>query len=128
MLTQPKKPTNLQFVGSSLTTPNLMYRETGEYNGYVAVPPEHPLYGKGDSAEEVEALDVHGGVTYTGKIECLPYPYELLDHKEIPRDWWVFGFDTCHYGDKPDEWNLERCTEETRKLQKQLEELFAHSE
>ena len=119
---------NMKTIAFLITTPNLMYRETGEYNGYVAVPPEHPLYGKGDIAEEVEALDVHGGVTYTGKIECLPYPSELLDHKEIPRDWWVFGFDTCHYGDNPDEWNLERCTEETRKLQKQLEELFAQSE
>ena len=110
-----------------ITTPIVIFTDTGEYNGYVAVPPEHPLYGKGDSAEEVEALDVHGGVTYTGKIKHLPYPSELLDHKEIPRDWWVFGFDTCHYGDNADKWNLENCTEETRRLQIQLEELFAQS-
>lgn len=108
-----------------ITTPNLMPMKTGEYNGYVAVPPEHPLYGKGDSAEEVEALDVHGGVTYTGKIEHLPYPSKLLDHKEIPRDWWVFGFDTCHYGDNPDKWNCKTVASETRKLQAQLENLFA---
>lgn len=111
-----------------ITTPNLMYTEIGEYNGYVAVPPEHPLYGRLDGDSEVEALEVHGGVTYAGEIKHLPYPSELLDHKEIPRDWWVFGFDTCHYGDNPERWNLERCTEETRELQKQLEEMFAHSE
>lgn len=111
-----------------ITTPNLMYTEMGEYNGYVAVPPEHPLYGKDEYAEEVEALDVHGGVTFADYAKTLPLVSECLDHKEPPRNWWVFGFDTCHYGDNPERWNLERCTEETRELQKQLEELFAQSE
>lgn len=110
-----------------ITTPSLMFIGTGEYNGYVAVPPEHPLYGKGYDESEVEDLDVHGGVTYADYAKQLPTASEYLDPKEPPRDWWVFGFDTCHYGDNSDEWNLETCTEETRRLQKQLEELIAQS-
>ena len=111
-----------------ITTPSLMFMETGEYNGYVAVPPEHPLYGKGYDEPEVENLDVHGGVTFADTADKLPPTSEYLDHKEPPRDWWVFGFDTGHYGDNPERLNLERCTEETRELQKQLEGLFAQSE
>lgn len=108
-------------------TPKNPYFETGEYNGYVAVPPEHPLYGKGYDEPEVENLDVPGGVTFADTADKLPPTSEYLDNKEPPRDWWVFGFDTCHYGDNSDKWNLENCTEETRRLQEQLEELFAQS-
>lgn len=111
-----------------ITTPNLMPMKTGAYNGYVAVPPEHPLYRKGYDKPEVEKLDVHGGVTFAYTADKLPTATEYLDHKVPPRDWWVFGFDTCHYGDNSDKWNLENCTKETRRLQKQLEELFAQSE
>ena len=111
-----------------ITTPKFIYAETGEYNGYVAVPPEHPLYGKGYDEPEVANLDVHGGVTFADTADKLPPASVYLDHKEPPRDWWVFGFDTCHYGDNSDKWNLENCTEETRRLQEQLEELFAQSE
>lgn len=103
-----------------ITTPSLMFMETGEYNGYVAVPPEHPLYEKGYEEPEVEDLDVHGGVTFANTADKLPPVSEYLDHKEPSRDWWVFGFDTCHYGDNSVEWNLENCTEETRRLQKTI--------
>lgn len=111
-----------------ITTPSLMFMETGEYNGYVAVPPEHPLYGKDYGTEEAEALDVHGGITLACEASELRNDIDIfMDCKEPPRDWWVFGYDTCHYGDNPERWNLNRCTEETRRLQKQLEELFAQS-
>ena len=110
------------------TTPKNPYFEAGDYNGYVAVPPEHPLFGKGYDKPEVEALDAHGGVTFAGKASDVDDIDIYLDCKEPPCDWWVFGFDTCHYGDNSDKWNLESCTEETRRLQEQLEELFAQSE
>ena len=108
-----------------ITTPSLMFMETGEYNGYVAVPPEHPLYGKGYDEPEVDNLDVHGGVTFADTADKLPPTSEYLDHKEPPRDWWVFGFDTCHHDDNPDKWNCKTVASETRKLQAQLENLFA---
>ena len=38
--------------------------EHGEANGYVAIPPTNKYYGLPFDAPEVEALSVHGGVTY----------------------------------------------------------------
>lgn len=110
-----------------IATPELPSTETGEYNGYVAVPPGHPLYRKSNFDPEVENLDVHGGVTFAGYEKTLPWVSVYLDHQKPRRNWWVFGFDTCHCGDNSDKWNLENCTEETRRLQEQLEELFAQS-
>lgn len=105
-----------------ITSPIFAYCASGEYNGYVAIPPEHPLYEKSYDTDEVDRLDVHGGVTFSGYVKDLPSIDEYLDHEEPPHDWWVLGFDTCHFLDTPEYWNLDRCTEETRKLQKQLEE------
>ena len=51
------------------------------------------------------------------------YPRSML--VDIPVIAGYSVFDTCHYGDNPERWNLERCTEETREFQKQLEESFA---
>lgn len=107
--------------------PTFGFFSTGEYNGYVAVPPEHPLFGKGVRQSEVGALNVHGGVTFAGQVKDLTDASVNIDLKEPPRNWWAFGFDTCHYDDTPEKWNLERCSKETRKLQKQIEELFAQS-
>ena len=118
---------NMKTIAFLIATPELPSTATGQYNGYVAVPPEHPLYRKSNFDPEVENLDVHGGVTFAGYEKTLPWASVYLDHQKPRRNWWVFGFDTCHYGDNSDKWNRENCTEETRRLQEQLEELFAQS-
>lgn len=60
--------------------------EAGWGNGYIAVPPEHPWFGK--DYDSIDA-DVHGGLTY-GK-----------DHapNQKPDGYWWIGFDTGHYQD-----------------------------
>jgi hypothetical protein len=56
-----------------------MIRSSGmlALNGYVRVPKEHPVFGKGYNSVDV---DVHGGITYADEA-----------------GW--FGFDTLHAGD-----------------------------
>ena len=65
----------------------------GVWCGYVAVPPGHPLHGKGYDDVDVE---VHGGLTYADRCSehiChVPQPGE-------PDDVWWFGFDCAHAGD-----------------------------
>lgn len=58
----------------------------GHRCGYVAVPEGHPAYGM-DMGGIDAMVDVHGGVTYS----------------EEQNGFWVFGFDTMHVCDLPDE-------------------------
>ena len=78
-------------------------------NGYVAVPPSHCLHGHCI----IDHVEVHGGVTYNG------YGY----HLNSPKGWWVFGFDTAHFGDDLEKWPKEAVEEETKKLFHQLFEI-----
>jgi len=95
----------------------------GYANGYVAVPPEHPMYGKG--YDEVN-VSIHGGLTFSEKKSNINNPewWENVEKlgftEDVPEDYWVFGFDTCHYEDGP---HLDRdwCIEETNDLKQQLE-------
>lgn len=68
---------------------------SGHWCGYVAVPPGHPLHGKGYSEIDHD-LAVHGGLTYAhecaGHVCHVPKPGE-------PADVWWFGFDCAHAGD-----------------------------
>lgn len=94
----------------------------GYANGYVAIPPEHPLFGKHYDYPEV---DVHGGLTFSRPSRDILELFdaraiELLD-KEIPEGWWVFGFDTFHFGDTPVTRSREWCIEETNRLKAILE-------
>lgn len=73
----------------------------GYANGYVAVPPHHPLLGMFyDRVNEL--VSVHGGLTYSRAYnERLVSNAILLSEVseyEIPADSWVFGFDTMHLG------------------------------
>ncbi len=67
----------------------------GNWCGYAAVPPGHPLHGKSYHDVELE-LEAHGGLTYadrcSGEICHVPAPGES---DEV---WW-FGFDCAHFRD-----------------------------
>lgn len=99
--------------------------DCGYANGYVAIPPEHPLYEKTYDAAYEAGIEAHGSLTFSASMpeifrnfdsECV----EWLDG-EIPEDYWVFGFDTIHGGDTLAFWNREKCIEETKKLKEQFE-------
>lgn len=66
----------------------------GNWCGYAAVDPGHPLHGLGYSS--APDLDVHGGLTYAnrcaGSVCHVPQPGE-------PDDVWWFGFDCGHAWD-----------------------------
>ena len=62
---------------------------TGTFNGYVGVPKGHPLYNKDYHDKRIENLEVHGGVTFSGK----------WDEPELNSELWWIGFDTAHHTD-----------------------------
>lgn len=98
----------------------------GYANGYVAVPPEHSMYGK--HYDEVD-VSIHGGLTFSEKKPDINNPkwWENVEKlgftEDIPEDYWIFGFDTCHYQDGP---HLDRdwCIAETNGLKQQLEAML----
>jgi len=116
-------------------------------NGYVAVPPGHPLWGKAYNDDDYPDMDVHGGVTLTEPVllgecmaasKCKVHPeyvgkrQPLFDFAEcldgdIPDNWWLIGFDTCHADDSADVWPKDRVVEETTKLQEEIETLEQQS-
>ena len=80
-------------------------------NGYVAIPPSHCLYGKGENSLSVSGkIKVHGGLTYA----------QHGDGDYAPKHWWVFGFDTSHIGDTLTNWPKEAVEDETKRLFCQL--------
>jgi hypothetical protein len=113
---------------ASETHVGLLKDSIGYANGYVAVPPGHRLHGLDDDKAN-EYISIHGGLTFAeartdlneetfrDDIECINFER----FEEIPADYWVFGFDTMHYGDgnKDRDW----CIRETKDLLKQLQEL-----
>lgn len=101
----------------------------GYANGYVAVPPGHPLHGLGyDRAYDVADIDVWGGLTFAALRSDCDWDedsIEMIDggtFGDVPQDWWVFGFDTMHFGDGP-EHDRDWCISETHRLQEQLENI-----
>lgn len=99
--------------------------DCGYANGYVAIPKNHPLYRKTYDEANDAGINVHGGLTFSASIVDVLSRFDLwgvdwLDG-EIPEDYWVFGFDTLHYGDTLEEWSCEKCIAEVNKLKKQFE-------
>ena len=92
----------------------------GFANGYVAIPPNHPDYAINYADISV---DVHGGLTFgegMGEFKkhkkmleyVTPIGFNSLD--EIPDDYFVYGFDTMHYGDE--DMTKEDVVKETERL------------
>lgn len=78
--------------------------EAGWGNGYVNIPQDHPWYGK--DYNDIECSNIHGGLTYSQK----------------EGEFWVIGFDTCHYGDTPENWPKHKVYKEAVKLKKMADE------
>lgn len=99
---------------------------TGYANGYVAIPSSHPMYGTDYNDIDV---DVWGGLTFDSSIKSIKESkwegiegINFIDFNEIPEDYWVYGFDTCHSCD--DESHDRRwCIGETLRLLQQFEDL-----
>lgn len=98
------------------------YPELKHLCGYVELPKKHKLYGS-FSEENFYNIEVHGGVTYTGKREFEQQNY-IADY--------VLGFDCGHAGDlvpgvksfhEEMYRDIEYVTNECKNLAKQLKEL-----
>lgn len=61
----------------------------GCFCGYVAVDPSHPLHGK--TCDELQGLNVHGGVTYSDSMNV----NDDADPQALDTAWCI-GFDTAH--------------------------------
>lgn len=78
----------------------------GNWCGYVAVGPGHPLHGKGYH-EAGEHVDVHGGLSYAdGCREDEPVEVAVCHVPEpgSPDDVWWLGFDCGHAFDLQPAW------------------------
>ena len=90
---------------SKSTCVAVVNHSTGTRCGYCSLSMAHPFFGKNysdDSVSELmhkvdEIINVHGGVTYSGKIE-----WAREQDSSIPRNMWWFGFDCHHAGDSQD--------------------------
>lgn len=112
--------------------------EHGTHNGYVAVPPGNKYHGR--SIEDMEDFEVHGGITlsepatYLDKMNGMEIKKEyvskrnellekaefITDNTEISDDWWIFGFDTAHWGDNKDNWDKQAVIKETLSMMEKL--------
>lgn len=98
--------------------PSLSKSIMGWGNGYVAVPPTHVLWGK-DYEEVNKHIVIHYGLTFSDIIDN----GSTIFLQYAPEGWWVFGFDTGHFGDGLDRWPKEAVAAETKKLLAQIFEL-----
>lgn len=105
-------------------SPEFMMLQSGYANGYVAIPPSHPDYGK--NLMDDESIEVHGGVTFCESYATCKKRFKNMEFigeaSGVKGHWWVIGFDTCHFLD-----SLERCPreyviKEVNHLKSQLEQ------
>jgi hypothetical protein len=90
------EPDRVDFVHAGLACLALRHPDHGHWCCYVAVPREHPLYGR-DHYEISGGLNIHRGVNYTapceGQVCHVPAP-------GMPDDVWWIGADFGHSFDK----------------------------
>ena len=90
-------------------------RMCGTHNGYLALPEGHPWFGM--DYNKIPA-DVHGGLTY-GQME-----HTVVGEYNLPSEW-VIGFDTCHWGDKPEVQDINFVWAELLRLHDQAQKATA---
>ena len=106
---------------------SIWFNSCGEYNGYIAIPKNNKYFGIDYNDIPV---NVHGGLTFgEPSNDIITYEnwlsnVEFLIGDKLPENYFVFGFDTCHFGDNPKIWNRDAVITETLKLQKQFDELI----
>ncbi len=100
-------------------------RGGGFANGYVVIPKDHPLWGLDYNAEEIESLNVHGGITFSDKVD-----EDMINHVLWGKDLededlgsWLIGFDTRHSGDNLKRWPRKKVELEVINLIRQVEKL-----
>lgn len=95
------EPDKVQWPDAATGLPCLAVRNRtmGHWCGYVGLPPEHQLYGKG---YEVPDVEVHGGLTFANKCSPVADEAKGICHTPSPGEpdhvWW-FGFDCAHAWD-----------------------------
>jgi hypothetical protein len=95
-----------------------VYMDFGWGNGYVCIPPNHPLHGVDYS--NFPDLECNGGLTFS------EHASKLTNWKELPKDCkdcWIVGFDTAHSWDRLSAWPKESVEFHTKKLAEQIEGL-----
>ncbi len=106
----------------------------GLYNGYVGFSGYLPSsYQSGGSGELDDLINVHGGITFDRYVDLsvswvsgkIPVADSKIPEKGIYR---IVGFDTLHYNDTKDIWNLETVKLETKNLMIQIAEILAGNE
>lgn len=97
----------------------------GFANGYVVIPEGNPIWGLDYNSELIEGLSIHGGITFSEKVD-----EDMLNHETFGSDLtmedlgsWVIGFDTRHSGDTLEKWPQSKVEREVVKLIKQVENL-----
>lgn len=70
----------------------------GAWCGYVGVPPGHPWHRQEESADRLECVEAHGGLTYSGPCDEDGVICHVPEPGEPDEVWWL-GFDTAHSGD-----------------------------
>ena len=91
----------------------------GKFNGYVAIPPEHPMYGLHYDVLNALDISVHGGLTYGRKAGTLDWRNQPANTD----DYWIFGFDTVHCDDTAEMWPPEKVMNEAVRLAEQIQTL-----
>jgi hypothetical protein len=94
------------------------YFPQGWGNGYVAIPPDSPLHGRDFYSPIFNDIGIHGGLTFSEMANV--WNDKFLKENNIPKDWWVVGFDTAHLDDNLKNCSREFVLEETENLRKQL--------
>ena len=130
------EPDKMQWPDEDTGLPCLAVRHPrmGHWCGYVGVLPEHPMYEHAYSCDELEAIRVHGGLTFAEKCRSGVEASSICHVPAAgePDHVWWFGFDCGHCDDISPlaPWGIDRqyrtlsyVRNECKELASQLEEM-----
>jgi hypothetical protein len=96
-------------------------------NGYILLPPNHPLYEI--EYGSIDNIKIHGGLTYGqffNSESFLKWTENLEIGGDLTREnfekfnnYWIIGFDTNHYGDNDETWTKEYVISQSEYLMEQ---------